>query len=52
MGTQLKKYITLPLLLSSERDEELLKLTEHRYLLYGYPVEEVPVYHPAATPLT
>jgi hypothetical protein len=28
---QLKKYITLPLLLSPDRDEELLKLTEHRY---------------------
>jgi mediator of RNA polymerase II transcription subunit 8 len=28
---QLKKYICLPLLLSPDRDEELLKLTEHRY---------------------
>ena len=26
----LKKYITLPLLLSPDRDEELLKITEHR----------------------
>lgn len=26
----LKKYITLPLLLSPDRDEDLLKLTEHR----------------------
>ena len=26
----LKKYITLPLLLNPDRDEELLKLTEHR----------------------
>jgi hypothetical protein len=27
---QLKKYICLPLLLSPDRDEELLKLSEHR----------------------
>ena len=26
----LRKYITLPLLLNPDRDEELLKLTEHR----------------------
>jgi mediator of RNA polymerase II transcription subunit 8 len=32
---QLKKYICLPLLLSPDRDEELLKLTEHRCGLKG-----------------
>jgi len=32
---QLKKYICLPLLLSPDRDEELLKLTEHRYSRYA-----------------
>jgi hypothetical protein len=32
---QLKKYICLPLLLSPDRDEELLKLTEHRCSLKG-----------------
>lgn len=33
---QLKKYITLPLLLSPDRDEELLKLTEHRVSTFSH----------------
>ena len=37
---QLKKYITLPLLLSPDRDEELLKLTEHRYLYIRHPLSQ------------
>lgn len=32
----LKKYITLPLILSPERDEELLKLTEHRVATFSH----------------
>ena len=32
----LKKYITLPLLLSPDRDEELLKITEHRVQTFSH----------------
>jgi mediator of RNA polymerase II transcription subunit 8 len=32
----LKKYITLPLILSPDRDEELLKLTEHRVPTFSH----------------
>ena len=32
----LKKYITLPLLLSPDRDEELLKMTEHRVQTFSH----------------
>jgi len=32
----LKKYITLPLLLSPDRDEELVKLTEHRVTTFSH----------------
>jgi len=32
----LRKYITLPLLLSPDRDEELLKLTEHRVATFSH----------------
>jgi len=32
----LKKYITLPLLLNPDRDEELLKLTEHRVTTFSH----------------
>ena len=32
----LKKYITLPLLLSPDRDEELLKITEHRVHTFSH----------------
>ena len=39
----LRKYITLPLLLSPDRDEELLKLTEHRSALCHFNGKEKPV---------
>ena len=32
----LKKYITLPLILSPDRDEELVKLTEHRVATFSH----------------
>jgi mediator of RNA polymerase II transcription subunit 8 len=32
----LKKYITLPLILSPDRDEELVKLTEHRVAMFSH----------------
>ena len=32
----LKKYVTLPLLLSPDRDEELLKITEHRVQTFSH----------------
>ena len=36
MAKSLKKYITLPLLLSPDRDEELLKITEHRVQTFSH----------------